>query len=234
MFDMIATVAALRRVEQVSFDHYFDTLISNRPGRNDRSAWFANYERDVARARGVGQSKPRRYTSRKGYKKKVSADFAEARKEIRQYLSAGIAELRSNCYSHEAVSNLLERLRLPAPTATPPDRVASVMNVLPIIHDTTRDIGTASSVVSILDADNHETAIPAVMLTSAFNITLTQISRLLVRRAFYAVSERAIAEQSGYGAVATVFGLGSLFMKRDQGGLTSLERDARVLFHLLG
>lgn len=226
--EILGTYVAIKDVERKAFDHYFDTLISNRANSSD---WLALHQSDVARSRNLNQAEPTLYATRDEYKEKVRQDFDQARNLVRQYLNAGLEKLGTESYSHEAAAELFRRLHLPQPTAISPERMASVVSVLPILHDTTRDIGTAATLVPIIDADNRSISIPGVLLTSAFNITLTQISRFLVRRTF----DQTRPITNGFAQpVLTIDEMGSLYFRPEIGSRPQLQRDARALLHLLG
>lgn len=206
----LAIIGELRAVENESFEGYFDVIVPHK--ERDGRDWKALHEVDAKRDMYQGIISLPEYHNRKEYKEKVRLDFNRMRDEIRKRLIRGILALGHSCYDRKSMRELMDRLGEKRSLACTPMNVARAVRLLPIIHQTTRDIGTSAGIHYV----KMEAKIPVILLTSAFSQTLLLISQLIVRRTFLCTSSD------------------SLELRSDRYLVDQLQRHARMLFYLLG
>lgn len=204
LFNHLGTVLRLRAAEEASLRHYLEVIVPR--GEFD---WDVLYEHEVKRDLYHGMGAPPRYSSREGYEKRVRRDFDGVRKSINSFLVRGILALSPECYDLDAICTLADGLYVKRSWAEAPLLATRLASLIPIIHQTTRDVGIPAYV-------SVGSGIPAVVLTSTFSGTLLRIFRLLVRRTFLEVSDDGLQ------------------LRFDIYDVAVLQRHARVLYHLLG
>src|SRR5262249_15445506 len=187
---------------------YFEVIVP--ATKND---WEAFSQRDSRRNLYYGMGERLTFRNRNEYKKAVKADFEHMRRGIRERLTRGILHAGTQCYSENSIRLLRTTMSVQRPFESSPQEVAACLCLLPILHQTTRDVGASAGIMHIRKSDSK---IPCVVLTSPFSATILNICQLVLRRTFLCPSQDALELRPG---------------RTDK---TLLDRDSRLLMHLIG